>query len=343
MGLMYTQRSEAYLARSLPDEAIQDAELALVASPDLGKAYAARAGVLLDLFKNKEALTDLDKAEELLPSLTSTLAEQRLRAQGKKWVHNCYLKKRRRLMNHHKCDFVIIIPGKDGEDDVIEPWHGKQDAQRARTLLVQPEASGTQTEGLLPEFCHLLRDTNLRGRVGAQRFAELLHEQLQREFGPDKKFQNRFKLSASHFKDTPRLILPKWINDLNEQGQTSVRFACPAEDFYRERTSVIGSGQASTQKCGVVPRESQTVDTSSVTQISSPQARTAGGGTGAASTFPQWLLPLDVDDDIRCILLQNRIDERSFNLLDSDDLKELGVPFGPRKVLLKEIAKQKKA
>ena len=91
------------------DEALQDAECAIEADPTFGKAYARRVAVLVELWKFKEALEDIDKAESLDPSLTASLAEAKLRATGKKWVPNCYLKQQLKLRKEHNCDYVLQI------------------------------------------------------------------------------------------------------------------------------------------------------------------------------------------------------------------------------------------
>eukprot|EP01060_Flectonema_neradi_P014289 TRINITY_DN20994_c0_g1_i1.p1 TRINITY_DN20994_c0_g1~~TRINITY_DN20994_c0_g1_i1.p1 ORF type:complete len:316 (+),score=64.33 TRINITY_DN20994_c0_g1_i1:67-948(+) len=51
-----------------------------------------------------------------------------------------------------------------------------------------------------------------------------------------------------------------------------------------------------------------------------------------------WLSALNVPDEVKSKLVSEMIDEESFRMLEESDLKELGIPLGPRKVLLKAIA-----
>ena len=107
--LLYCNRSMAELDACLVDEALQDSELAIEANPNFAKAYVRRAEVLLNLFKNQEALADLDTAEELEPGIAPPGCEARRRASGERWFPNCFLQKQKELTRKYQCDYVLLL------------------------------------------------------------------------------------------------------------------------------------------------------------------------------------------------------------------------------------------
>ena len=187
LHLLYSNRSMAHLDLCLVDEAMQDAECAIDAKPDYAKAYARRAIVLLDLFKNKEALIDLDKAKELDPTLD--LSEERQRALGKVWVHNAYLKKQLELRKKHKCDYVLQIEY-EGEELVEPRW---VEHAYGRNMLAALDKTGhPQKRGFIAHVAGYPVDgikRNIFDRIAdEEKYNALVREQLQREFGPQHAF-----------------------------------------------------------------------------------------------------------------------------------------------------------
>jgi len=78
------------------------------------------------------------------------------------------------------------------------------------------------------------------------------------------------------------------------------------------------------------------------------QPKQAGGSaapaTAASPAKPSsgnWMDSLPVDEEVKAVLIKEKIDERAFKLLTADDLKDLGLPLGARKVLLQEIEARK--
>ena len=61
----------------------------------------------------------------------------------------------------------------------------------------------------------------------------------------------------------------------------------------------------------------------------------------AGSGVPKWIAELPVDEEVKQQFVREKIDEGAFYLLSEDDLKELGVPLGPRRILLKDIEEKK--
>ena len=195
LHLLYSNRSMAHLDLCLVDEALQDAECAIDANPEYGKAYARRAAVMVDLWNFKEALQDLDKAEDLDPSLTESLAELRLRAQGKKWVPNCYLQKQIEMRKKHKCDYVAMFELESG-DEIVEPVFLRRaedktalaigDARPVLRALILTGDGGIQTQFLLSNIEGAIRQKLEQGKLGekSQTRRKMLKAQLRREFGP---------------------------------------------------------------------------------------------------------------------------------------------------------------
>ena len=189
VNLLYSNRSMAHLDLCLVDEALQDAECAIDANPEYGKAYARRAAVMVDLWNFKEALQDLDKAEDLDPSLTESLAELRLRATGKKWVPNCYLRKQIEMRKKYKCDYVVMVELEGGEEIVetvsFPRTHQKvffRDTQSVLRGLILAGDGGSDTEDLLENIGNLVCEKSPVKDIVA--FLRSLKSQLQGEFGP---------------------------------------------------------------------------------------------------------------------------------------------------------------
>ena len=89
----------------------------------------------------------------------------------------------------------------------------------------------------------------------------------------------------------------------------------------------------------IQPRPAGAPATAAPAAAETPVA-TSSPTAAAAPAFPDWLKELPIDDEVRATFLKEKVDEEAFLLLDGDDLKELGVPLGARKLLLKEIAKR---
>ena len=51
---------------------------------------------------------------------------------------------------------------------------------------------------------------------------------------------------------------------------------------------------------------------------------------------------LPVSEDVKAILRKEMLDEKSFCLLEESDLKDIGIPTGPRRLLMKEMELRKK-